>query len=699
METSAAETSREIAAWQRPDGGAVTRSLAAILAHQRGHLFPWSAIGLGTGIAVFFSLRFEPNIIDIAILGLVAAAIWIGALFCRLETRPFLWMLALVLLGLVIAGVRTYYVAAPVLGFRYYGPIEGRVVVIDRSSSDKTRLTLDRVRLDRMAPDRTPVRVRVSLHGDQLYLIPKPGMVVAMTGHLSPPSGPVEPGGFDFQRKSWFDRLGAVGYTRSPALRLKPAELSSWCLRLYKFRKSLANGIKARMTGREGPFAAAIVTGDRTDIDQNALADLRGSNLAHLLAISGLHMGLLTGAVLALTRVLLAFWPVTITRFPPKKIAAVVALIAATGYLGVSGASVATQRAFIMAGVMLVAICLDRRALTLRAVTVAALIVLFFHPESLIGPGFQMSFAATVGLVAVFAALRETELMYRLPSWARGGMMLVLSSGIAGLATAPYGAAHFNQMAHYGLFANLISVPVMGFVVMPGAILGAVLWPIGLEWIGLEIMRLGLAWILGVAEIVTDQPGAIRRIAQPSGLILPMITLGGAFLCIWQAKWRILGLLPILVALVIWSQTERPPVLISASGQLIGVHGADGRAVNKPKGDGFTARNWLENDGDGADQATAAERGRLGKKARDVRLGSGLIRYDMSKKLTASEITDLCRGADLLLIPNMKADAACPTLSMTQLRQTGSLAIWPSETGLILDTTNARRGTRIWTSQ
>ena len=698
METSAAEGSGERTSWLRPSEHVCTRLAAFVLAGQQGHLFPWSAIGLGTGVAIFFVRKSEPTILDLSI--------WVGGLiglliftrFISSEIRPFVWLIFCVLVGLTLASLRAQTVAEPVLGFRYYGPIEGRVVAIDKSNSQKTRLTLDQVRLDRVPPARTPYRVRVSLHGDQPFLDPKPGMKVALTGHLSPPSGPVEPGGFDFQRKAWFEKLGAVGYTRSPALRLEPAKLDSVSLRLYKFRKSLANGIKGRMSGIEGPFAAAIITGDRTDLDDEALANLRGSNLAHLLAISGLHMGLLTGAVLALMRIILACMPVTVSRVSPKKISAVVALVAASLYLGISGASIATQRAFIMACVMLLAICLDRRALTLRAVTVAALIVLVIRPESLVGPGFQMSFAATVALVAVFAALREAEILYRFPGWARAGAMLVLSSGVAGLATAPYGAAHFNQIAHYGLIANLISVPVMGTVVMPGAILAAILWPIGLEGIGLEIMRLGLAWILGVADFIASQSGAIRLVVRPEATVLPMITIGGAFFCLWQGRYRLIGLAPVGIAMIIWGQTERPPVLISESGLLIGTMTPEGRAMNKPKGDGFTADNWLENDGDPVDQETAAGRINQERSSGQLELGAALIRYNTSKKLSADDMRQLCRGADLLILPATKEKPDCRSLTSRDLRKTGSLAVWPDGDGLRLDTTNARRGARIWVS-
>jgi len=253
---------------------------------------------------------------------------------------------------------------------------------------------------------------------------------------------------------------------------------------------------------------------------------------------------------------------------------------------------------------------------------------------------------------------------------------------------------------YYGLFANLISVPVMGFVVMPGAILAAILLPFGLEWIGLGITQAGLAWILGVASLVSEQPGALRLITQPHQSVLPLITLGGGFLCIWQGKWRVLGGLPILAALVIWAQTERPDVLISESGLLIGVKSDSGRILNKPKGDGFTAQNWLENDGDSADQETAALRGTLQRKFGQIAIGNEVLRYDTAKELSPSELNVLCDGTDILVVANIKeAQGPCLIFTTRSLREAGAIAIWATDEGVLLDTTNARRGTRIWVSQ
>jgi competence protein ComEC len=197
--------------------------LSHLFDRQRGHLFPWLPVAFAVGIGVYFSLPAEPTGRAWALLGAALAA---GVLLAATVLRhsPLLLALLAALAGAGIAGLRTASVDEPVLAFRYYGPIEGRIVGIDRSRADKPRLTLDRVVLRDVPPERTQARVRVSLHGDQRWIAPEPGLTVILTGHLSATEGPVEPGGFDFQCQAFFDRLGAVGYTRTPVLASRAAE-------------------------------------------------------------------------------------------------------------------------------------------------------------------------------------------------------------------------------------------------------------------------------------------------------------------------------------------------------------------------------------------------------------------------------------------------------------------------------------------
>jgi competence protein ComEC len=270
-----------------------------------------------------------------------------------------------------------------------------------------------------------------------------------------------------------------------------------------------------------------------------------------------------------------------------------------------------------MVAVMLVAVLLDRRALTLRAVAIAATIVLIWHPEAMTGPGFQMSFAATTALVAAFAGLRRFDQSH-LPKWARAVLSVVLSSFIAGLATAPFAAAHFNQIAHYGLIANLLSVPLMGILVMPAAVLAVCLAPIGLWGIGLWAMEVGLRWILFVAHTVATRDGALSHIWAPDPLVLPILSLGLLWALLVKGPVRYAGLVGVLCAALIWAQTTRPALLIADNGGLIGLRTDAGRVLSKSRGSGFVAGIWLENDGAPIAQEDAAAKAGLTIEGRRV---------------------------------------------------------------------------------
>ncbi len=660
---------------------------------QRGHLFPWTPVCLALGIGWYFALHFEPA------LWMLWSAFATGACCLLISRRlgglssPLACGVALVLLGLALAGARTHLVAGPLLTFRYYGPIEGRIVAIDRSASDALRLTLDRVVLDRMAPDRTPHRVRVSLHGDTAFDA-VPGAVVMTTGNLSAPNGPVEPNGFDFRRNAWFEGIGAVGYTRVPVLYL---EKEAGTVPVFAARMALAAHVRKIVPGESGAFAAAIMTGDRSGMGQDTLQALRDSNLAHLIAISGLHMGLLAGFLFGGLRLMFLMVPPLALRWPIKKIAALGALAGAAGYLALSGGNIATERAFIMVAVALIAITLDRRALSLRSVAMAALLVLLIWPEALLGPGFQMSFAATVALVAVFAAKRDLPEYWRAPRWLSPVLAVCLSSFIAGAATAPIGMAHFNQVSHYGLLANLVSVPLMGLVVMPAAVLAALLLPFGLDWLALWPMRLGLDWILGVAHEVASWEGAVSHVPAPEPLVLPILTLGALFVILWQGRLRVLGVVPILIAVLLWQQTERPLVLISEDGALVGVMTAEGRALSKAVGAGFVAENWLENDGDGALQEEAAARW-------PEQDGQGIRHYDLAGfqlvhvqgKRAMAAFTGCGKNDIVVANTEPSKSMSCTVFDPESLSRTGATALVEEPGGLRVMTVQDVAGHRLW---
>ncbi|OAN77470.1 competence protein [Jannaschia sp. EhC01] len=702
----------------------ILRAVNAVQQGQRGAMMPWSAVALGCGVALYFSLPVEPGVPAYAVAVCVALVAATLGLWSREVLGPMGMAVSLVALGFCVAGFRAHSVAGPVIDFRYYGAIEGRIVGIDRSNSDAVRLTLDQVRLDDVR--NTPRRVRIALHGDQGFMAPQPGAIIFTTGHLSPPGGAAEPGGFDFQRHAWFQSIGGVGYTRAPVLLLEPPE--DGVAPLFTLRMGLSSAIQSQIAGQPGAFAAAVLTGDRSGLSQASTQDMRDSNIAHLLAISGLHMGLLTGFVYAALRTLLALIPALALRYPIRKWAAVAALLSGAFYLAMSGGNVATERAFIQVAVMFTAVLLDRRAITLRSVAIAAIIVLLHRPETLMSPGFQMSFAATTALVAAFTGLQGAPWMRKWPNWVKGVWSLVASSVIAGAATAPFAAAHFNRLAVYGLVANLMTVPAMGSVVIPFAVLALLLAPFGLSWLAFWIMELALEWILGVAEYVAELPGAVRMVASPSPAVLPLIAVGGIAICIWSGRARWLALAPMALGLVLWQGATRPEFLISEPGGLVGQLTDAGRALSRPRGDGFVAGIWLENDGDPVEQAAAAARAswRDADPGRATTIGTLTLWHGTGR--AASRVVDEACAAYDIVVTNLPPEDPSPALQQAEadtrarlaapepapgaaraspaplcllltpraLRDSGAIALSFSEEGLVIDTASAHQGQRLW---
>jgi len=443
------------------------------------------------------------------------------------------------------------------------------------------------------------------------------------------------------------------------------------------------------LPGATGAVATAIVTGDRSAIPQDVLQALRDTNLAHLLAISGLHMGLVSAFVFGALRLGLLLSPIGL-RWPIKKIAAGGALVVAAIYLALSGGNVATERAFVMVAVMLLAVMFNRRAISLRAVALAAVIVLTLRPEALLGPGFQMSFAATTALVAIFGAIRDSAQDLPKHRLARGVASVFLSSAIAGAATAPFAMAHFNQIAQFGLLANLATVPLMGILVIPSAVLGVMLMPLGFEAIGLKLMGLGLDWILSVAQMINGWGGAVRPVMTPQIEVLPLISLGAILLIVWQGRFRWAGLVPVVAASVLWLNAERPDILVAEGGALVGVMTPDGRALSREKGSGFIARVWLENDGQGWDQAEAARRWQANAPL--------AIRHIHGKRAAAA--FSGCVSGELVIasavLPDVTQASDCTLFQPEDLKETGSLAITRTDTGYSIEKARDRSGARLW---
>ncbi len=687
----------------------------------------WLPVLMGCGIWLYFALKREPDPLWCAL-----TAVPLAALAGGMARRAGLAALALALVlaafgaGFSLALFAAHRAQAPMLSGPIEETVEGRVRALSKSASGAPRVLLDRVVIYGLDPRETPRRVRVTLLAAERGSAPRPGARIRVFARLLPPGDPVEPGAFDFRLRAYFQGLGAVGYARGAALALEagpPSDsLDRFALWLAGQRARISDALVRALPGRRGGFAAAIIVGDRSNIDQADAEALRISSLAHLLAISGLHMGLLTGLVFAAVRLLLAALPGVVSGASAKKSAAVVALLAGLGYLMLSGATVATQRAFVMMAVAFTAVLLDRPAITLRGLALAAAVVLAIRPVSLMDVGFQMSFAATAALVAGYEELRRR----RQARWAaaeeaggwrqrrragrRGRMLrlaglyltgLVFTSIVAGGATTPYAAYHFNRVTPYDLLANLAAVPAMGLMIAPAAIAAGVLAPLGLASPALWLMGEGIEWVLDVAHWVTGLPGAARPVPAAPAAVLPLISLGGLWLFLWRGRWRLAGLAGIAAALVLWvAPGPRPEVLIAPGGRLVGVLGPEGRALDHKRAQSFAAKTWLRRDGDGAAQREAAARPGLtrGKGWSSAVLSNGWrLEVVHGRRIAPGRVESLCRARTLVMMRyGPEHDGPCLYLGRAALARLGAVAVIAEGDGLRLVPARDPARRRLW---
>jgi competence protein ComEC len=487
--------------------------------------------------------------------------------------------------GFTIARWHAALAAAPVLE-RRLGPVsvEGNVIAIEPGLKG-ARVTLGDPQIRRLAPAETPVRVRLRLRGTASGI--HIGDRVALTAVLMPPPAPSAPGAYDFARDAWFRQLGGVGFAfGAPRVLARAGDTAGrgvW----EQFRAALAEtrrNLHARITGglggESGAVASALMTGERGEIPPSVMDAMRASGLAHLLAISGLHIGLVTRVLFFGLRAVLALFPGLALRYPIKKWAALMALLGGAGYMLISGATVPTQRAFLMAALVFLAVLVDRAAISMRLVAWVAMVVLLIAPESLLGPSFQMSFAAVIALVATYETLRpgliglrgDGGLTRRLWIYILG---VALTTLVAGLATAPFAIYHFNRVAAFGLAANLGAVPITALWIMPFSVLGYLLMPFGLEQFALVPMGWGIDAVLRVARAVAAWPGAAVQVsALPVGALV-LVSLGGLWLALWRTRLRLAGLVLVAIGIAMSLAARAPDVIVAGD--------ARGFAVNDPK--------------------------------------------------------------------------------------------------------------------
>lgn len=555
------------------------RRLELWLEAERDQLPLWLPVMLGLGIAGWFLLpdaRSWAALIGAGLgFGLAGLAIGIGR---RSGVALLVAGLAMAA-GCALVWGRAERVAAPKLTRPVIAQFEGEVERVQQlAAKDSVRVVLR----PSNAPD-LPPRVRVNIASAHAPAGLARGDRLRMRARLMPPPSAALPGGYDFAVTAWFQQLGATGKAFAPVERLSAAPDGG------SVRERIGRHIRDALPQGSGGIAVALVTGDQGGVSEADAEALRRSGLAHLLSVSGLHITAAVGAAMFLTLRLLALSPALALRWPLMLIAGGVGAATGIAYTFISGAEVPTVRACVAALLVLGGMALGREALTLRLVAAGALVVLLFWPEALIGPSFQLSFAAVTAIVALhehpriraFAAARDEGALARL---GRSVVMLLLSGIAVELALAPIALFHFHREGLYGAVANIFAIPLTTFVVMPLELLALIFGLVGLGaplwW--LTDQALGL--LLWIAHMAGHAPGAVAMLPSFPTAAFALMLAGGLWLCLWRTRVRWAGLAPFAAGAVWAVLTPAPDLLVTGDGRHLALRGADGRyALLRPR--------------------------------------------------------------------------------------------------------------------
>ncbi len=689
---------------------ALGRIIDSNIIAERDRWFPWTVVAFASGCLVYFALKTEPSTTFAGLVACLGVVIARSAMVADTLGRRFLCtVVAASCIGFSTAKLRTELVDAPIIASDI-GPLrlEGRIESVFIQDDTHARILFAPSKMGR---ENVPIprRVRLTLRGARAVGAVAPGMQASLLAILQPPPEPASPRGYDFARWAYFSRIGGVGFVLGAPEQLESDWTPGWRQRfgaaIERLRRTISSRIQNALDGSEGAISAALITGERAaipDADNNAYRD---SGLFHVLSISGVHMALAGLGIFWIVRALLALSPRLALNYPIKKWAALAAVLGATFYVFISGASAPAVRSYLMLVVMLVGVLADRPALSMRSVAISAVLLLGFEPEGVIEPSFQMSFSAIVGLIALAEWQRAAPISGEFSQTRTGGVFrwlrryvfgLILASTVAGLATAPFAIYHFDRAPGYSLLANLLASPVVGTIIMPAACLSVALMPFGLEYWPLQAMGWGVGIMTDIAYWVAGLPGAVNLVASKSEFVLLLIVAGGLWVGLWRRPWRWWGLAGILFGFVL-ATVERPPdILIARDAKAAAVRGVDGNFVLIGSPDQYTAEQWLLRDGD----ARAVEAAGMGAACDEW----GCVVQDedgnlVALALRAGSLVDDCARAEILIsaVPiRRKCAGPIYTVDLFDVLNYGATALYLTPNGIVKVTTAERRGARPW---
>lgn len=646
--------------------GAVSPLLALAAAFEDRRLIVALPFCIILGLIGDAILAFDPSALALVI----ALVLSLGVVFYNRDNFVALQVAVLgfgVVLGFSLLTFHGLLSGGPMLAYPAYGTYHARVDAVLPSADASLRVIVSQIvpatPQDRVLPAR---RARLYMRSGPSL---RPGDVITGKFRFAPVPGPVVPGGYDFQFHSYFDGIGSFASATGPVEVITRGQ-ESWQRAVDQLRHGIGARIDAALAPPANGIARALVIGDQSQISDETRATMAAAGLAHVLAISGLHLTLVAGGIFAVVRMGLAGLYGFGQRFAVKKIAALAGGGAALFYLMLSGASVSAVRATIMILLVFGAVLVGRRALTMRNVAIAALIVIFLEPASVFRPSFQLSFAAVTALIGVYEMSRGGEFLTTF--WGArllrffGGM--ALTSLIAGVATAIFAAYHFQQTAPLGVLGNIAALPIVGFVVLPACIFAVLAMPFGAESVFLQAAAWGANIILRIADFVAglSAPIAVTPLLGPAALLICLLALG--WLAVIPARLRFAGVVLTIPLIMLFGRDVAPDVLIADSSQAVAVRGENGLGLITGRAPSFATTAWA---GTYMEPIVGAAQNRQCDASGCV--ADSVLGFTVATVKRAEAFAEECRSADVV-ISHLRAPE------------------WCDETTLLVDAENLRLG-------
>ncbi|CCJ05485.1 ComEC/Rec2 family competence protein [Methylocystis sp. SC2] len=601
--------------------GALLASLEQERALRRPFL--WLVVASGGGVVLYFSAEREPSL-ALCLCELAAFAVLAGLTRRHARAHALFLTLAFVALGFASGAWRTARVAAPIVPRVGVGELTGFVEEVDLRRAG-ARFILRVASAEGYPDDVVPARVRLTTRGEPNF---SAGDFIAFKARLMPPARAALPGGYDFARDAFFARIGAVGNALGRIETMPPPEPAPFSLRFFahvdRMRNALAMRVYRIIDGDAGAIAAAMVTGKRDLLSEDAKNLIRRAGIFHIITISGVQMTLVAGIFFVGFRRLMAMSQTLALNYPIKKWAAALAMLGAILYDIGTGSRVGTERALVMTLIMLAAVLFDRPSLSMRNLALAALFIIAFEPEALLGASFQLSFAAVAALIAVYEwrgeYLAKRRIDDRAPRgrWAafresvverllQGPGAAIFATLCATSATASFMANDFHELSPYVLIGNPLTLAIIEFFAVPCALVGAALYPLGLDGFIWRYLNLGIDLVTYLAGLIASAPGASLPVAAFAPWAILFLSLAVLSLVLWRTwAWRALAI-PLAVIGLMGARSGAPfDLAVPATGESAALRLPSGQlAVMGQKPSAFAAEQWLRADGDSRPSADA----------------------------------------------------------------------------------------------